>query len=168
MCILLLVWAQTAHIKSTMGAIGPVSKNIKRTGVQHQKSKFFFLYYLGDLWEEGELFTPRTIICLMASLLSAWWHTLSSPFGMDIFFIINFHSNCRYNSGTELWSMVDAPMSTVDVQTLTSMSVDFGESTFLIRKVNAPMSTVNAPRLTLVALVQSEVDAPATTSMHRH
>ena len=72
-----------------------------------------------------------------------------------------------YNSGTELWSTVDTPMSTVDVRTSTSMSVDVRESIFLIRKVDAPMSTVDAPRSTSVASVQSEVNAQATTSMRR-
>ena len=87
----------------SMGANSPYQvnhgrniKNIKHTGVQHQKSKFFFLYYLGDFWEEGELFTPQTIICLMASLLSAWWHRSSSSleYIYIYIFIINIYSNC--------------------------------------------------------------------------
>ena len=93
-------------------------------------------------------------------LCGSWWVTK----------LILTSSNTNrlwYNSGTELWLTVDAPMSTVDVQTLTSMSVDVGESTLLIRKVDAPMSTVDAPRSTLIASVQSEVDAQATTSTGR-
>ena len=65
-----------------------------------------------------------------------------------------------YNSGGELWSTVDTPMLTVDVRTLTSMSINVEESTLSIRKVDAPMSTS-------IASVQSEVDAQATTSTRR-
>ena len=62
-----------------------------------------------------------------------------------------------YNSGGELWSTVDALMSTVDVQTSTSTLVDIEESTLLIRKVDAPMST-------LLDTVRAKVDAQAPTS----
>ena len=53
--------------------------------------------------------------------------------------------NKRYSTGAELWSMVDAPMSTIDARTSTPTSVDVGSSTLRIRKVDVPMSTIDAP-----------------------
>ena len=73
----------------------------------------------------------------------------------------------RYNSGTELWSTVDAPMSTVDIQTSTSMSVYIRKLTLPIRKVDALMSTVDALMSTLLNTVRAKVNAQAPMSMWR-
>jgi len=80
-----------------MGAIGPVSKNIKRTGVQHQKSKFFFsLLFGGFLGGGGVIYPPNNYMpngifveCLVAHIIKSFWNGY-----IYIFFYINFHSNC--------------------------------------------------------------------------
>ena len=91
----LLVWAQSAHIKSIMGAIGPVSKTLNMLVCSTRSRSFFSLLFGGSLGGGGVIYPPNNYMpngifveCLVAHIIKFFWN------GYIYIFYINFHSNC--------------------------------------------------------------------------